>query len=172
MLRDPQVAGDLMIDASLENSGDKPERTKVDAWIAVVLSIVAAAVLSPIIGFIGAATWYFAGGKNSSGIFGSTTAVVAFALIVWRSNHIFRSALQRWSRVPEPISSSTKFGLIGSFVCGAFMLTGILLLGHMRPLGWEFDRILPAMAMAFGVCFVAGLSVGLFRKYRRNSQRQ
>jgi hypothetical protein len=44
-----------------------------------------------------------------------------------------------------------------------------LLLGHTRPVGWDFDRIPAWMGLGFTIfLFCGGLPVGLNRKRKRN----
>jgi hypothetical protein len=53
---------------------------------------------------------------------------------------------------------------VGALILGGIMLTGILLLGHTRPIGWDFDRIPLLMGLAFIVFAVAGFVVGHRRR--------
>jgi hypothetical protein len=101
-----------------------------------------------------------------------TGAIVGLAtsvFIVWKSGSVLHGilALMR-SRLPEPFVSCLEFSVTGAFLFGGVMLAVILLLGHTRPIGWNFDRILPTMGFGFVLFFAVGLPVGLVRKRRRN----
>lgn len=138
---------------------------ELDRVLSSIAAVVLGLVLSPVIAVLGFIVWYEAGGKNSGGIFASVVGIAAFILIVWKSGGILRRILERArSTFPEPIQSCIEFSVVGAFLFGGVMLAGILLLGHTRPIGWEFDRVLPSMALGFAVFFVAGLPVGLLRR--------
>lgn len=118
-------------------------------------------VLSPIIGLVSGVLWYELGGKNSGGIVAFIAGIATFGLIVWKSGNVFEKILGVLrATLPKPISSCIEFGVAASFVVGGVMAATILLLGHTRPEGLDFDRI----PLAMGVGFVCGLPLGFLRK--------
>jgi hypothetical protein len=104
-----------------------------------------------------------------------TFAFIASALIglsvatltVLKSGGVFRNLLVGVrTRIPEPAHSCIEFGVVGALLFGGIMLAGILLLGHTRPTGWDFNRVLPSMAVGFTLFLIGGLPVGLWRRRR------
>lgn len=92
---------------------------------------------------------------------------------VWKSGRVSRSLLMSIrAKLPEPVHSCIEFGIFGALLFGGVMLAGILLLGHARPIGWDFNRVLPSMALGFALFLIGGLPVGLWRKRRRGSSAQ
>lgn len=136
--------------------------------LARVAAIVLALVISPVIGLLSGIAWFEAGGKNSGGIAGFIVGIVVFSLLVWKSDTLLQKAFETaHARLSEPIASCLLFGVVGSLLLGGGMAAGILLLGHTRPIGWDFDRIPLLMGVAFIVFAVAGLFVG--RRRRRTA---
>lgn len=106
-------------------------------------------------------------------ILGAIVGLATSAIVVWKSGDIFRKALDLMrSKLPEPVHSCIEFGILGSLLFGGAMVAGILLLGHTRPIGWDFNRVLPSMGLGFAVFLIGGLPVGLWRKSRRSSSAQ
>src|SRR5579872_1681849 len=106
-----------------------------------------------------------AGGSLFGMYFGMALGVAVFVFVVWKGPGVLRRGLDHLrSRLPEPIYSCLAIGVSGALATGTFMAFAILLLGHTRPMGWELDRILPWMAIAFLVCLVCGLPLGMQRR--------
>jgi hypothetical protein len=105
----------------------------------------------------------------ASAIVGIATSV----LIVWKSGGLFRKLLVSMrSKLPEPVHSCIEFGVLGGLLFGGIMVAGILLLGHTRPAGWDFNRVLPSMGLGFALFLLGGLPVGIWRKRRSGSSLQ
>jgi hypothetical protein len=68
--------------------------------------------------------------------------------------------------VPEPVHSCIILGGVGAFAFGGVLFAAILLLGHERPMGWEFSRIPPLMGLSFVLFSIVGLPVGLSKRRR------
>ncbi len=102
----------------------------------------------------------------ASAVVGIATSV----LVVWKSGGQFRRLLIAMrSKLPEPVHSCIEFGVLGGLLFGGVMIAGILLLGHTRPVGWDFDRVLPSMGLGFALFLLGGLPVGIWRKRRGGS---
>ena len=145
---------------------------RLERVLSTVISVVFALVLSLIIGFLSAIAWFQLGGRNSGGICGSVAGFASFVLIVWKSDFIFQKLLDAMRKFPEPFRSSLEFGIVGGLLFGGVMLVGILFLGHTRPIGWDFNRVLPSTGLGFTLFVIGGLLVGTFRKRRRDSSTQ
>jgi hypothetical protein len=136
-----------------------------ERFLSHVVAVVLAFVVSPVIGLFSAIAWFEAGGKDSGGIAGFVVGIAVFTLLVWKSGTLFERVFEpARARLSEPISSCLLFGVVGALLLGGIMLTGILLLGHTRPMGWDFDRIPLLMGLGFMVFAVAGFVVGLRRR--------
>jgi hypothetical protein len=117
---------------------------------------------------LGGIAWFVAGGKDSGGIAGFFIGIAVFSLLVWKSGTLFQKAFEAaHARQSEPIASCLLFGVVGSLLLGGGMAAGILLLGHTRPIGWDFDRIPLLMGVGFMVFAIAGFVVG--RRRRRTA---
>jgi hypothetical protein len=116
--------------------------------------------------------WVRVAGVGLLGMLFSTAAGLAvFVLVVWKGHGTLRGGLYTLgSRLPEPIYSGLVIGVSAALVAGVFMAVPILLLGHTRPMGWEFDRIPPWMAIAFLAGLVCGLPLGIQRRRARKSR--
>lgn len=140
---------------------------KAERVVTRVAGVAFALVVSPVIGFVSAIAWFEAGGTDSGGIAGIVAGIAVFTLIVWKSGALFQRAFDTaHARLSEPIASCLLFGAVGALLFGGVMLAGILLLGHTRPVGWDFDRIPHLMALGFTVFAVAGLAVGFLKRRR------
>lgn len=157
--------------ANLVTEYSKPEAlVGPERVLSVVISVVFALVVAPIVGLIGGIAWLEFGGKEFGGAFAFIVGVAAFVLIVWKSAGAFRNLLGVIrSKLQEPARSCVQFALSGGLLFGGVMLTGIFLLGHTRPIGWDFDHVLPSMAFGSAVFLVCGLPVGIWRKRRLGS---
>ncbi len=127
--------------------------------------------MAPFAGLLAGVLWYEAGGGAASGMAVSLGAgVAAFVLIVWKSRSLLRRLLGLMgAKVPEPIHSCIILGGVGAFSFGGILFAAILLLGHTRPMGWEFSRILPLMGLSFVLFSILGLPVGLSKRRRGSS---
>jgi hypothetical protein len=72
------------------------------------------------------------------------------------------------SKLAEPLASCIEFGFLGATLFGGIVLAVIFLLGHTRPIGWDFDKVLPFMGFGFVIFLGVGLRVGLARRRRRS----
>jgi hypothetical protein len=143
------------------------ELERIARW---VLSATAALVLSPFVGLLTITIWTYAGGgPNVVGvvILPLLVNVTVFLLIVWKSGTYLHRLFDACRRLPQPFCLSIELGSLGACLFGGVMLTVILVLGHTRPAGWEFDRIPLVGALGFAVFFTAGLLIGLLGR-RRN----
>ncbi len=130
-----------------------------------VTAVVLALVISPLIGLLSGIAWFEVGGKDSGGIAGFVVGIAFFPLFVWKTAPLFQRAFETSRRrFSEPISSCALFGVSGALILGGGMAGGILLLGHTRPVGWDFDRIPLWMGVGFMVFGVAGFVVGRQRR--------
>jgi len=130
-----------------------------------VAAIVLALVISPVIGLLSGIAWFEAGGKDSGGIAGFIVGIAVFALLVWKAGSLLQKVFERTrAGLPEPIASCLLFGVVGAVMLGGGMAAGILLLGHTRPEGWDFDRIPLWIGVGFMVFGVAGFVVGRRRR--------
>ena len=128
-------------------------------------AIILALVISPVIGLLSGVAWFEAGGKDSGGLAGFIVGIAVFALFVWKAGPLFQRAFEASrTRLAEPIASCVLFGVVGALLLGGGMTAGILLLGHTRPVGWDFDRIPVWMGVGFVVFGVAGFVVGHRRR--------
>jgi ABC-type multidrug transport system permease subunit len=105
------------------------------------------------------------GGLAFVTIFGAVVGLAVSIVVAWKLGGVLRKlAALVGSRLPEPFLSCIEFGVAGSVLLGGLMLATILLLGHARPAGWDFQNVLPLMVLGFGLFLVAGLTVGLWRR--------
>ncbi|MGA3041856.1 MAG: hypothetical protein ABSF54_13800 [Bryobacteraceae bacterium] len=141
----------------------EPERA-----LSSVISVALGLVLSPFAGLLAGVLWFEAGGGAESGMVVSLAAgVAALVLIVWKSRGVLRRFLGFMdAKVPEPVHSCIILGGVGAFAFGGVLFAAILLLGHERPMGWEFSRIPPLMGLSFVLFSIVGLPVGLSKRRR------
>jgi hypothetical protein len=129
-------------------------------------AVILALVISPVVGLLSGIAWFEAGGKDSGGIAGFIVGIAVFALLVWKAGSLLQKAFDSArAGLPEPIASSLLFGVVGAVLLGGGVAASILLLGHTRPVGWDFDRIPLWMGVGFMIFAVAGFVVG--RRKRR-----
>ena len=130
-----------------------------------VAAVILALVISPVIGLLSAIAWFEAGWQDSGGIAGFIVGMVVFAFLAWKGGSLLQKAFETArGRLSEPTASCMLFGLVGALVLGGGMAAGILLLGHTRPIGWDFDKIPLWMGVGFVVFAVAGFVVGRRRQ--------
>jgi hypothetical protein len=131
-----------------------------------------ALLLFPVVMVTVAIAWIKLGGGDISGMIASAAiALLVSVLIFWKGLGVVVKGLHHLrSTLPEPLYSGLTFGLTGALAVGGLMTTVILLLGHTRPIGWDFDRIPIWMAIAFLVCLGSGLSSGAERKRKSRVQ--
>lgn len=142
-------------------AGEERAVVTAERLLGQLAAIVLAFAISPIVGFVGSIAWYEAGGKDSPGIAGLIVGVAFFALMVWKGRLLLQKTFMVMRiRLPEPLASCTLFGVAGSVLLGGGMAAGILLLGHMRPEGWDFNRIPLWMGVGFVIFAFAGYLVG------------
>jgi hypothetical protein len=110
---------------------------------------------------MGSIAWFAAGGTYSSSIAGGIAGISVFTLIVWKFGTLFEEGFQIvQTALSEPIASCLLFGLVGSFLLGGVLLAAILLLGHTRPMGWDFTRIPLLIVFGFLLFGLLGLING------------
>jgi hypothetical protein len=145
----------------------EPER-----FLSSLASVVLGLVLFPVVMVIVLVGWERVAGVGLLGTVVATAAGLAiFVLVVWKGHGMLRGGLYNLgSRFPEPLYSCLEIGVSGALAIGVFMAVPILLLGHTRPMGWEFDRIPRWMAFAFLVGLVCGLPLGIQRRRVRKSR--
>jgi hypothetical protein len=137
---------------------------EVDRAVSSALAAILGLLLASLSALVSYTLWYEAGGKNSGGIIAIVVGCAVFVLTVWKAGGMLRNVQRATlSRLPEPLRSSVEFSFSGALLFGGVMVVGILLLGHTRPVGWEFDRVLPSMAWGAAIFLVVGLVVGLSR---------
>ena len=145
----------------------EPEQL-LSRFAAVVAGLVLFFVISGELAFL----WGKATGDESPLIFPVCMALGlgVSVLAVWKSNSIIQRGLYVVrAKSPEPFYSCLISGLAATVAVGALMSVPILLLGHTRPEGWEFDRIPPFMAVAFLVGLACGVPAGMKRRRERRS---
>jgi hypothetical protein len=136
--------------------------------VALMLSVTAALVLSPIVGLLTGMAWFSTFGFPGSDFAPLIAAFGAFILIVWKGPRLFRKLLQSvWHTGHRLVFSCISLGLTGAVLVGGLMFAGILFLGHTRPQGLDFNSI--PLGMGFG--FVVSVIVG-FPVVRKNSIRR
>lgn len=158
-------------------SHPKDKESLVDRILSLVVPVVVAIVLFPIATLlvammltkilvaVGLYEKHMVMGLVLAGVSGAMVGL-AVSIVVARK---FGGALRKLGvligpRLPEPFMSCIEFGVAGSALLGGLMLTIILLLGHARPAGWDFQYVLPMMGVGFALFVVVGLPVGLWRR--------
>lgn len=96
---------------------------------------------------------------------GAVVGLATCAVVIWAPKTISQK-IPNLARVkpPEPIASCLKFGSAGAILFGGPLLAAILILGHTRPIGWDFDKLPYLAGAGFIVVGVAGWRVGLEKK--------
>jgi hypothetical protein len=135
-----------------------------------VVTLLVAAVVAEALVALGISQSHVEGEIAFMAVFSILTGLAVSVLLVRKSGRVFRRALDlARAKLPEPVRSCVRFGILGALLSGGIMVAGILLLGHTRPIGWDFNHVLPSMALGFAVFVIGGLPVGLWRKRRRSS---
>jgi hypothetical protein len=135
---------------------------KYEGAVSTIMSVALGLLVSPVVGFIGGIAWYAVAGLRGIGLATLVVSGAAFVIIVWKSSGLLRPTLGNvLRRLPGSVNACIGLGAAGSFLVGTFMFAGIVLLGHARPTGWNFNIILPSMGLGFVVFFVAGWTVRL-----------
>jgi hypothetical protein len=150
------------------NPGMEPERL-----LSRLAAVVVGLVLFPVIGGELAFLWGKVAGDTGPLTFPVCMALglAVSALVVWKGpSFIQRGLYVLRAKSPEPFYSCFISGVAATASVGLFMSVPILLLGHTRPEGWDFDRIPPLMAVAFLVGLAYGLPAGMKRRRERKSR--
>jgi hypothetical protein len=158
-------------------SQPKGKRSPLDRILSLVVPVVVAIVLFPIATLIVAMTLtkilvavdlyenHVVGGLALAAASGAIVGLAVSIVVVRKLGGVLRKlGALVGSRLPEPFMSCIEFGVTGSALLGGLMLTIILLLGHARPAGWDFQNVLPMMGLGFALFLVVGLPVGLWRR--------
>ncbi len=134
-----------------------------------IASVALALVIAPVVGVVGGVAWSETADKNSGTLAALILGIAVFALLVWKGSPLLQRLFQAaGASLPEPVASSLLFGVIGAILPGGGMAALILVLGHTRPEGWDFDRIPIWMGAGFVVFAVIGFVIGRLRQRARN----
>jgi hypothetical protein len=136
-------------------------------------SLILGLALFPLVTVIALCGWVRATGGDLIGMGTLLAAAVGLAfpaLVVWKGHGAVLGIYSLRSRLPEPIYSCLAIGVSGALAVGVLAAVSIVLLGHTRPTGWEFDRIPPWMAIAFPVGLACGLLLGIHRRRAKKSR--
>jgi hypothetical protein len=143
----------------------------MERFLASVVSVIMGLDLFPIVIALVIWGWVKLGGADVLGMVCALAAgVTMFAFLVWKAPTIIRTGLDSLrAKSPEPLYSCIAVGFTCALTIGALMAVPILLLGHMRPEGWELDLIPAFVVGAFLLGLVFGAPLGLERRRERKS---
>jgi hypothetical protein len=147
------------------NRDESKQRQNPDVNPERFLSSLIVAILGPVL-FAVVVTALMAGWLIWAAV---SLAVLVF--VAWKGPDFLRRGIYVLrAKSPEPLYSCLVPGIAATLSVGVFMSVPILLLGHTRPEGWDFDRIPRWMAIAFVAGLVYGVPSGMKRKRERTSQ--
>jgi hypothetical protein len=90
--------------------------------------------------------------------------LATFVLTAWKGTGIALRLFDGLTRGVPVVLYTLALGAAGAWVVGCLEVSAILMLGHTRPEGLEFNRVLPSMGIAFLGCALVGLLIILVRR--------
>lgn len=89
---------------------------------------------------------------------------LSMGLICWYVPRLIRGMLTGIERrCPTPVYGFVEWGTAGALLVGGAIFMIILIFGHSRPDGWNFDVAWPLSGAAFVLCGWAGFRDGARR---------